>query len=733
MTIGLAMRKNVFSGVFAAAVLGLSLGTPRAAAAYEFRNDTNDVVAINGTTILGIPATLGPGSSYGCNTTFCSVDGRSFLEVSTGNFTCKLRISPTGYAWIERIDRSELGLPDDFLCMSVDGNENTVPDNPYMRTYPRTLTPSTRDIRFLATGDPQYSNSNASNANANDTLANMRARLTSDKSLRGMVVAGDLTNNTRPEDEFEYYLDALGWAAPFTFDGLGNHDMYYADDWQQAACDYDDFLDPFYDLNDCVDRTVLWSNIRNRSRATQRTNVATAPLPHYSWDWQDAHFVQLNLYAGRDHEMVAPQNPAFEPMASLEFLEQDLESYVGNSRRPVVLIQHYGFDYLSADWWTDEQRAALWDVIARYNVVAILTGHLHLLSTDGAWRFPFDRPADRTKGPASIPTYNVSAALNGAFVEIQMTSDRFTAIRRNASGMEMSREEHYLSKSGFYENFALHKSASQSSTYVNGIYSGAASLAVDGKTDGNYLDNSVTHTLSTAQPSWEVDLGTPQDVGDVVLYNRTDCCSDRLSNFALEVTDSSNVKYTYPYSGAVGEMLRIKVNRKDISRVKVQLLGSGPLSLAEVHVFTNQVTFRAKHSGHYIDVLASYMNDGASVIQAAYRSTDSQRFEMLDVGNGYVKLVAHHSGKCLGIAGASMSPGAPVTQQTCVDGETSQQFRILDEDGGDTAIGGYKQIVSQSSGMCLDIKYGDTYTGTEVIQWPCAGSANQLFELSRNR
>jgi hypothetical protein len=38
-------------------------------------------------------------------------------------------------------------------------------------------------------------------------------------------------------------------------------------------------------------------------------------------------------------------------------------------------------------------------------------------------------------------------------------------------------------------------------------YSGAAALANDGNTDGNFADGSVSHTMLETRPWWEVDLG----------------------------------------------------------------------------------------------------------------------------------------------------------------------------------------------------------------------------------
>ncbi len=67
-------------------------------------------------------------------------------------------------------------------------------------------------------------------------------------------------------------------------------------------------------------------------------------------------------------------------------------------------------------------------------------------------------------------------------------------------------------------NVALKGKATQSSTYPNGD----ASHAIDGKTTGVYDKNSTTHTNVTDSPWWEVDLGTSQEIDQVIFWNRTD-------------------------------------------------------------------------------------------------------------------------------------------------------------------------------------------------------------------
>lgn len=46
-----------------------------------------------------------------------------------------------------------------------------------------------------------------------------------------------------------------------------------------------------------------------------------------------------------------------------------------------------------------------------------------------------------------------------------------------------------------------------------------------------FSNRSVTHTNIEAKAWWQVDLGAIHEIGQVILYNRTDCCSERLANF----------------------------------------------------------------------------------------------------------------------------------------------------------------------------------------------------------
>jgi PA14 domain/NedA-like, galactose-binding domain len=140
-------------------------------------------------------------------------------------------------------------------------------------------------------------------------------------------------------------------------------------------------------------------------------------------------------------------------------------------------------------------------------------------------------------------------------------------------------------------NIAFGKPASQSSVYSNTT----ADRAVDGYTDGNYAANTMAVTNLDHQPWWQVDLGSVQQIGAVILWNRTDAASERLSNFYVLVSDapfnSTDLTATinqagvssYYTAGPVGVAKEIGVYRSG-RYVRVQLAGDNYLQLAEVEV-----------------------------------------------------------------------------------------------------------------------------------------------------
>lgn len=135
-------------------------------------------------------------------------------------------------------------------------------------------------------------------------------------------------------------------------------------------------------------------------------------------------------------------------------------------------------------------------------------------------------------------------------------------------------------------NIAMGKQASQSSTYELGH----ASLAVDGGTTGNYASGSVSHTLGSANEWWKVDLGAQKKTKRIEIYNRTDCCADRLKSAIVEYSTDNANWYTFPggdFDSTVGTaQMTLLTSGKPIQLryLRVRMRTTNYLSLAEVKV-----------------------------------------------------------------------------------------------------------------------------------------------------
>ena len=149
-------------------------------------------------------------------------------------------------------------------------------------------------------------------------------------------------------------------------------------------------------------------------------------------------------------------------------------------------------------------------------------------------------------------------------------------------------------------NLAQGKGASQSSTYP--LPTAVPAGAVDGNTDGNWGNGSVTHTNADTNAWWQVDLGTSATVNSIVVWNRTDCCSTRLSDYWVFVSNTPfspsdtpttlqsragtwsdhqtimpNPSTTIAAGGAQGRYVRVQLTGTDyLSLAEVQVIGTSP-------------------------------------------------------------------------------------------------------------------------------------------------------------
>ncbi len=141
-------------------------------------------------------------------------------------------------------------------------------------------------------------------------------------------------------------------------------------------------------------------------------------------------------------------------------------------------------------------------------------------------------------------------------------------------------------------NLALNAKAEQSSTG----YGGEARRAVDGSHDGNYYNNSVTHTESDSDAWWQVDLGEVHPIGKVRIWNRTDMQVRRLGGFHVIVSEKPLPRgplaqslaapgvWSLPFPGVVGEFVELPVGARG-RHVRIQFDHTDYLTIAEVEVF----------------------------------------------------------------------------------------------------------------------------------------------------
>lgn len=145
-------------------------------------------------------------------------------------------------------------------------------------------------------------------------------------------------------------------------------------------------------------------------------------------------------------------------------------------------------------------------------------------------------------------------------------------------------------------NVAKNKTATQSSTYGSAI----ANRAVDGNLDGVYGNGSVAHTNDENNPWWQVDLGANYQLSDIVVWNRTDCCQERMDSVYVLVSQtpftSTNLQTTLAQSGVsayplMGRKYANGVVSPNLMGRYVRLQASyktatSSLNIAEVEVFT---------------------------------------------------------------------------------------------------------------------------------------------------
>jgi hypothetical protein len=110
---------------------------------------------------------------------------------------------------------------------------------------------------------------------------------------------------------------------------------------------------------------------------------------------------------------------------------------------------------------------------------------------------------------------------------------RYVLIELPGSGRTLSLAE--VEVYSGQRNVAPRGSAIQSSTHLDA----SAARANDGYRSGHYCNRSVSHTQNENNPWWKLDLGAEQAVTKLVVYNRTDCCRERINPARIQLVNQA--------------------------------------------------------------------------------------------------------------------------------------------------------------------------------------------------
>ena len=217
------------------------------------------------------------------------------------------------------------------------------------------------------------------------------------------------------------------------------------------------------------------------------------------------------------------------------------------------------------------------------------------------WNQNFNFPSGPPNGYVVDVTALAGSPVAGDFVRVQLNNDGENHPLSLAE-VRVFADQPYGPYEPSLANVAVGKVASQSTTRAGPGGCNLASCAVDGNNNGAWAGNSVTHTLNETTPWWQVDLGGLEAVSHIRLWDRTDCCGERLDNFRVSLWQGDPTAGGIEVAGmdvastddnAIGVNFRGLIGHAvPADFVRVQLLDDGdlePLSLAEVEVFAWQM------------------------------------------------------------------------------------------------------------------------------------------------
>ena len=192
---------------------------------------------------------------------------------------------------------------------------------------------------------------------------------------------------------------------------------------------------------------------------------------------------------------------------------------------------------------------------------------------------------------------------------------------------------------------AVEGSVGQSTVELNGPPENAIDVAIEGQHNSGAGPGPTTHTANEFQPWWDADLGASYDLEKVRLWNRTDCCGSRLSDFYVFLSGQpftgTTVAASLAQPGVTAVHYPGTVGREDFVQLgaqgrylRVQLVPWEVLSLAEVQPYGYTSSAGVLATQLVTHHVPSGADDAEQPAGSVAVIAGSSELEMCDDGNG---------------------------------------------------------------------------------------------------
>ena len=145
---------------------------------------------------------------------------------------------------------------------------------------------------------------------------------------------------------------------------------------------------------------------------------------------------------------------------------------------------------------------------------------------------------------------------------------------------------------------------------------------------------------------------------------------------------------------------------------------------------TGDYTIRIRSSGRVLDIDESFCfwcgPNGKKLQQWDSHGGLNQQFRITDLGGGFVRITARHSGLALDVEGSSTADNVRIFQFT-PHGGLNQQWTLQ------PVAGGFFEIVSRNSGKVMGVEGASGSNGASIKQFTRNGTTSQQFQLTRIR